>query len=190
MGRRFLLSGALFSACLAVSAAPAAAKTHGPSHSFSNGHGKISQAFYAHALRAARMRTDATAPGPDSGLVNIDKSNFKAECTVPTPSTSSGYTNIYSRDTVISDALDFFATGNCVADLTKPQIAADTVDGHHAGQLIMVPYSHTGTQNYAEFCTNKAATLPSPKSALGYANSTTFKDGQFVETCNSIYIFI
>jgi hypothetical protein len=184
MGRKLLAAGAVTAASLAMSAAPALA--HSKMHTFSNGHGKLTGKTYRKfeknfVKKISRLRSSArTSSFPGLSIV---RENFKAECTVPTPSVVGGFTNIYSHDTVIYSLFGVLATGNCTADLSKPQTIVRANGSTYTG---MVPYSTSATQNYSEECADAAAIFPSV--LLGAANSTTWKDGEFVETCEASII--
>ncbi len=179
MGRRFLTSAAVTAAAFGFTAGPALANTN--SFSLSNG-AKPTAKFQRHFKAALKTRVaNAAGSGVTIGNPTVINHGRQSECTAPTPGTATGYTNFFSRDT--TNYSEFGTPGNggvligdCSANLAVKQVGANSKD--RPSGMTMVPYG--GYHTYSELCeikTNQGVPY------FGDAESISYPDGQFVETC-------
>lgn len=173
MGRKYLTSVALVAAAFGCTAGPAIAKTEGPS--LSNG-AKPSAAF-AVKLSTEMRAIEAANPNAGTGDAVVINHGKLAECTAASPTAANGkYTNFFTKDTTnYVEFGGFLLVGDCSADLTKKQTGATSTD-QPSGKK-MIPYS--GYHVYTEEC-NIAY---KGTDYFGDAESITYADGEFTETC-------
>jgi hypothetical protein len=180
MGRKFFGTVVVTIAAIGMSAAPALAKHSGPTMAFSNGTGHMTMpAFHQDLRRMQANSTPRAAPQPGS---LVERSGFLAECTVPQGGLN--FVNFFTKDTTVWGGAGFFDVGQCTANLNNPQTKATASD--HPGGMGLIPFStspeHSGTTltgDYAELC----SVTVGGSTEFGIAESLTYKDGEFSETC-------
>jgi hypothetical protein len=178
MGRQFIASAAVTVAAVGLAAAPALAKTTGPTRSLSNGKGTASAVAFHRDLKRIG-HSSRVAAGP----VQILRSGQNFECTVPQADGS--FVNFFTRDTVTELFNGTTLVASCSADLNNEQTTATA--GDKPGKQGMIPFSDThvkGSKTLSASITVPCNILDGHgNSFTGTAESVTYTDGEFLETC-------